>query len=288
MHRGPLVCTLGALALTSWGLAGAQNAFTARPLGVHAGPDREYPLVAQLDEGTPLDVHACLDDWSWCDVSFDDNRGWVYAEGVSFVYQGGRVPLYSYGPRLGLPIITFSLMTYWGDHYRGRPWYAQRDTWAHRRMPPHERPSGHPHSAPAPERSEHSSSMGHSGYRGGEEHGHSAPPADSRGGMASPSHGGSMSHGSHGRHNAPPSRPHESPPSMSQGSMSQGGDHGAPPTPPHGAPPSMSHGHSSGDGGQESRGAQHGHAAPPTRGGSGHGPGHGHDQRSEGHPPAGG
>jgi uncharacterized protein YraI len=150
MRRSPLVYTLGALLLTSFGLASAQNAFTSRPMNVRAGPNRDYPLVAQLYAGAPLDVQGCLSDWSWCDVSFGDNRGWVYAGGLSFVYQGERVPLYSYGPSLGLPIITFSLSTYWGNYYRGRPWYAQRNDWAHRRLPPHMRPSGRPHAGPPP------------------------------------------------------------------------------------------------------------------------------------------
>src|SRR6185437_2171977 len=150
MRRRPLAYSLGALLLASLGLASAQDAYTSRPVNVRAGPDREYPLVARLDAGAPLDVHGCLEDWSWCDVSFEDSRGWVYAGGVSFVYQGGRVPLYSYGPRLGLPIITFSLRTYWGDYYRGRPWYAQRDTWSHRTFPPHARPSERPHAGRPP------------------------------------------------------------------------------------------------------------------------------------------
>jgi uncharacterized protein YraI len=148
MRRRTLAFTLGALLLSSLGLASAQDAFTSRPMNVRAGPNRDYPLVAQLDQGAPLDVHGCLSDWSWCDVSFDDTRGWVYAGGVSFVYQGERVPLYSYGPSLGLPIITFSLLPYWQDHYRGRPWYGQRDDWNHRRMPPHMRPAGRPHAGP--------------------------------------------------------------------------------------------------------------------------------------------
>jgi uncharacterized protein YraI len=135
MYRRPLVFPVAALLLAACGIASAQNAYTSKPMNVRAGPDREYPLVAQLDAGAPLDVHGCLSDWSWCDVSFGDNRGWIYAGGLSFVYQGERVPLYSYGPSLGLPIVTFALGAYWDDYYRGRPWYAQRSSWAHRRMP---------------------------------------------------------------------------------------------------------------------------------------------------------
>ena len=200
MRRRPLVYSLGALLLASLGIASAQNAYTSRPMNVRAGPNGDYPLVAQLDAGTPLDVHGCLDDWSWCDVSFEDNRGWIYAGGVSFVYQGGRVPLYSYGPSLGLPIITFSLMTYWGDYYRGRPWYAQRDTWSHRTLPPHRRPAGRPHAGPPPvsagrppvSHGRPSGSYGRPPVSGhpqprGDEHGH-AGSRRSRGGPPMPQH----------------------------------------------------------------------------------------------------
>lgn len=175
MHRY-LISTLGALLLAASGIAGAQDAYTAKPMNLRAGPNRDYPLVAQLDAGAPLDVHGCLDGYAWCDVSFEDTRGWMYAGGISFVYNGDRVPLYSYGPRLGLPVITFSLGAYWGSYYRSRPFYAQRDTWAHRHFPAparapsrgragpppmsHGRPpvSGRPEVRP--EESEHSSESG--------------------------------------------------------------------------------------------------------------------------------
>lgn len=154
MHIRPVTLSFGALLLAAFGLASAQNAYTTRPKHVRAGPNQDYPLVAQLDAGAPLEVHGCLSDWSWCDVSFDDNddRGWVFSDGVSFVYQGERVPLYSYAPSLGITVITFSLGSYWGDYYRGRPWYSQRDQWEHRRLPEHTRPAGRPHEGPPPAR----------------------------------------------------------------------------------------------------------------------------------------
>ncbi|MGH8217553.1 MAG: SH3 domain-containing protein [Steroidobacteraceae bacterium] len=119
----------------------AQNAYTSRSANLRAGPDRSYPLVVQINAGTPVDVMGCLDDWSWCDVAFDDTHGWVYAPSLAYVYQGEQVPLYTYAPSLGLPIITFSLGTYWDRYYRGRPWYAQRGQWEHRNIP-HRRPRG--------------------------------------------------------------------------------------------------------------------------------------------------
>jgi uncharacterized protein YraI len=210
MRRSPLVYTLGALLFTSFGLASAQNAFTARPMNVRAGPNRDYPLVAQLDAGAPLDVQGCLSDWSWCDVSFDDTRGWIYAGGVSFVYQGERVPLYSYAPSLGLPIVTFSLSTYWGDYYRGRPWYAQRSEWAHRRMPPRMRPAGRPHAGPPPMPSGRPAARGRPEPRGAERgraapnmRPHAGPPAS----QARPSSGARPeARGAERGHGAAPAR----------------------------------------------------------------------------------
>src|ERR1700736_1073332 len=119
----------------------AQDAFTTRSVNVRAGPDTSYPVVAILGGGAPVQVMGCLDDWSWCDVAFEDNRGWVYAPYLSYVYQGGRVPFYTYAPSFGIPIIGFSVGSYWDRYYRGRPWYGRRDYWE-RRAPQHARPSG--------------------------------------------------------------------------------------------------------------------------------------------------
>ncbi|MGH8299161.1 MAG: SH3 domain-containing protein [Steroidobacteraceae bacterium] len=157
-------------------------------MNVRAGPNRDYPLVAQLDQGSPLDVHGCLNDWSWCDVSFDDSRGWIYSGGVSFVYQGARVPLYSYGPNLGLPILAFSLGVYWDTYYRGRPWYAQRDSWEHRRMPAHQRPAGRPHAGPPPMAHGRPAAGRRPQPRGGQP-GRAAAPARAHAAPSSRSHG---------------------------------------------------------------------------------------------------
>lgn len=150
MRRAFLVALCGlTLTAVSAGVH-AQNAYTARPANVRAGPDRTYPLVVQLGPGSPVSVMGCLDDWSWCDVAFDDSRGWVYAPSLSYVYDGSRVPLYSYAPGLGIPVVTFSIGAYWGQYYRGRPWFGQLNQWEHRRIP-HRRPPGPPpHAGPPP------------------------------------------------------------------------------------------------------------------------------------------
>ena len=133
--------------------ATAQTAVTIHIARVYAGPDDSYPLVARLDEDIPVQVMGCLDDWSWCDVAFEDDRGWVYAPDIIYGYEGGYVPLYTYAPSLGIPVVEFTIENYWDRYYHGRPWYGEREEWEHRGPPRHHRPPGPPPSAGQPPRS---------------------------------------------------------------------------------------------------------------------------------------
>jgi len=132
----------------------ADNAMTSQSAALYAGPDDAYPVVAQLDSNTPLQVMGCLNDWSWCDVAVEGTRGWVYSPDITYAYEGGYVPLYTYAPSLGIAVEPFSLDVYWGRYYHSRPWYGQREQWAHRTIN-HRRPSGPPPSAARPPRPEH-------------------------------------------------------------------------------------------------------------------------------------
>jgi uncharacterized protein YraI len=143
--------SVGTFLITLSFAAMGENAQTSEPASVFAGPDSSYPEVAQLDADVPIQVMGCLDDWSWCDVAFEGNRGWLYSPDITYQYQGGYVPLYSYAPGLGVAVVSFSLDSYWGSHYHDRPWYAQRDEWVHRPMH-HQRPSGPPPSSSPPPR----------------------------------------------------------------------------------------------------------------------------------------
>jgi uncharacterized protein YraI len=122
-----------ALATILWPLsAAAQQAFTTAPVDVYAGPSSDYPRVASLPPNTSVHVDGCLADWAWCDVDFSGDRGWVYAGDLAYSYENRRVVIIDNGPRLGLPVLSFSLNTYWESHYRDRPWFAQREDWQRR------------------------------------------------------------------------------------------------------------------------------------------------------------
>jgi uncharacterized protein YraI len=154
MRTSLLSCLmLGTCVLALSAAASAQQAVTTAPVNVYAGPDDSYPQVAQLDTGAPVRVLGCLDDWSWCDVTYEDVRGWMYSPDLTYDYQDSYVPLYSYAPGLGIPVVQFTIGDYWDRYYHGRSWYAQRDEWEHRGPPHHRRPSGPPPSAGPPPRS---------------------------------------------------------------------------------------------------------------------------------------
>jgi uncharacterized protein YraI len=113
--------------------ASAEQAFTVGTVEVFAGPSSEYPPIAELPPNVPVNVVGCLSDWSWCDVVFPNDRGWVYAGDLVVPYQGNRVVIIEYGPRIHFfPVITFSLVAYWDQHYRSRPFYGERQVWVSR------------------------------------------------------------------------------------------------------------------------------------------------------------
>lgn len=118
------------------GAADAQTAaYTNAPANLRAGPAEDYPLVAQVPEGTMVSVLGCVGDYSWCDVALPGVRGWMYAGLLDYPYQGGAVPLLDYGAELGFPVVVFAIGPYWDHHYRNRPWFHDRDRFEHRAEP---------------------------------------------------------------------------------------------------------------------------------------------------------
>jgi uncharacterized protein YraI len=101
------------------------QAFTTQNVNLRAGPDRGFPLVSWLPGGTPVNVFGCLNGWRWCDVGVGFNRGWVYGRFLSMPFGGQQVLIMNSGPRIGVPVVTFSVGSYWGAHYRNRPWFHQ-------------------------------------------------------------------------------------------------------------------------------------------------------------------
>src|SRR6476660_9953657 len=114
--RTRLRLAFGASVFICSAVAVAQNAMTTESADLYAGPDDAYPVVAELGSNTPIQVMGCLDDWSWCDVAVGDSRGWLYSPDITYRYEGGYVPFYTYAPSLGIAVVPFSVDVYWGSH----------------------------------------------------------------------------------------------------------------------------------------------------------------------------
>jgi uncharacterized protein YraI len=138
--RKKLITRATATAVCLMALSGAafaqSAAYTSQPVDVYAGPASDYPVVAEVPPGVELAVNGCVSDYSWCDVSTSEFRGWVYGGYLSYPYEGSEVPIMTYGVQIGLPVVTFSIGAYWDRYYHDRPWYHDRDRWANH-PPPH-------------------------------------------------------------------------------------------------------------------------------------------------------
>lgn len=109
--------------------AAAQMGYVTTTVNMRAGPDSSYPMVARLPSGSAVNVAGCIASYAWCDVYAGNLRGFVYSSYIVYPYQSNQVPIYSYGPALGLPLITFSIGNYWDNYYRGQPFYNNRSYW---------------------------------------------------------------------------------------------------------------------------------------------------------------
>lgn len=105
--------------------AGAQeNGHAFSEATLRAGPSHGYPQVAAVARGDGLQVQGCLADWSWCDVRWQEQRGWISAAMIEFeAREDGSTAA------TAVPMVEFSLDDYWDAHYRGRPWARERLRW---------------------------------------------------------------------------------------------------------------------------------------------------------------
>jgi uncharacterized protein YraI len=125
--------------------AQAGEAVVVADIPLQSGPDSEYPPIGDLAAGTPVAVQGCIEGWSWCDVIAGGDRGWVPGTYLEENYGGQNVAVIDYGPRISIPIVTFSIGGYWDHYYRSRPFYGQRTEWEHRDIHPHAPPRAPAH-----------------------------------------------------------------------------------------------------------------------------------------------
>jgi len=128
MRKFILVTALAALAMPAAPASAARTmiGYTVRSTNMRAGPDYDYPRVRRISRNAQVSIHGCLRDWSWCDVGYRYDRGWVAGRDLVANYQGRRRGVSSY---LGIGVLTFVFGNYWESYYRNRPFYGERTRW---------------------------------------------------------------------------------------------------------------------------------------------------------------
>ncbi len=131
---------------THWGPR-ASSGFTVRSTRMRAGPDYDYPVVQVIRSNRRVDIYGCLNDWSWCDVGYRSDRGWIEGDKLAVDYQNRRRAIIGIGPTIGIGVLSFSFGNYWDNYYRGRPFYGERGRWER-----HYFDNYKPHWGPRPDR----------------------------------------------------------------------------------------------------------------------------------------
>ena len=77
-----------------------------------------------------MEIHGCLQNGGWCDVSWRGKRGWVEAAALECNNTGERMPLSATIARSNFPVVAFEFKSYWDTNYKQKLWYEDRAKWA--------------------------------------------------------------------------------------------------------------------------------------------------------------
>ena len=207
----PLKLALFAVTLLAPLSALASDGYVNGYVNLRAGPGTRYPRIMTLQPGTAVAIHGCINGWRWCDVGAQGERGWIDGGYLQYPYGNRRVVLSSYGSQIGIPIVSFILGAYWGDHYSNQPWYGERQRWADPQYRYGQQGQGYrPQQVYRPQPNYHSQRQDYQHPRpGGQDHGHGpqgggpgqrggGPGRGGKGQPQGPNHG--QDHGGHKHH----------------------------------------------------------------------------------------
>jgi uncharacterized protein YraI len=105
------------------------NGYPITNVNLRAGPGTYYPVIVVVPTHAPIGILGCLGDYTWCDVFFQGNRGWMRSIYLKGWYRGYYYSLRDYAPRLGYRVVSFDIGPYWDSYYRDRPFYRDRGRW---------------------------------------------------------------------------------------------------------------------------------------------------------------
>lgn len=120
---------VAAMAKTAEAQAPRPNGYPVTNVNLRAGPGTYYPPLLVVPSRAPISILGCLGDYTWCDVIFQGNRGWMRSIYLQGWYRGYYYSLRDYAPRLGYRVVSFDIGPYWDANYRQRPFYGDRGKW---------------------------------------------------------------------------------------------------------------------------------------------------------------
>src|SRR5688572_28830846 len=97
------------------------NGYPITDVNLRAGPGTEYPVILTVPADAPITILGCLPDYTWCDIVFENYRGWMSAVYLSGYSDGDYYLLRDYAPDLGYQRVTFNIDAYWDSYYRDEP-----------------------------------------------------------------------------------------------------------------------------------------------------------------------
>lgn len=105
----------------------ATSAIVTADLNIRTGPGTGYQRFGTIPYGSHVTVIGCLSGYSWCDVSWAGERGWVSSNYLAYRVDGyDPRPISSVAVSIGVPIIAFEPYDYHARWYRDRDWYSDR------------------------------------------------------------------------------------------------------------------------------------------------------------------
>ena len=102
------------------------NGYPITDVNLRAGPGTEYPVLVTVPTDAPITILGCLEDYTWCDTIFEENRGWMSSIYLAGYYDGEYYLLSDYAPDLGYQAVTFDRAAYWDSYYQDQPFYNDR------------------------------------------------------------------------------------------------------------------------------------------------------------------
>ncbi|MXN64967.1 SH3 domain-containing protein [Stappia sp. GBMRC 2046] len=121
----------------------AELATASTSVNLRAGPGTNYEVLATVPAGASVTVYSCNSGYSWCDIDYAGQRGYVAGKYLNYAVQGtyyGRA-LPAIGLTLGLPLFWDSYPVY-RPIYRPRPPIYRPPNRPPGWRPPGQRPPG--------------------------------------------------------------------------------------------------------------------------------------------------